>query len=68
MIGARVLGNAARGVLAALRNGFALVGLVAVCAGALVALDGDAYRRALLSPDGAAAAVGAAVLASRVAA
>ena len=47
MIGARVLGNAARRVMAALRNGFALVGLVAVCAGALVTLDGDAYRRAL---------------------
>jgi soluble lytic murein transglycosylase-like protein len=46
MAGARVLRNAAR-VLAALRNGLAFIGFAAVCAGALVGLDGDAFHRAL---------------------
>jgi soluble lytic murein transglycosylase-like protein len=47
MVGARVLRNAARRTLAVLKNGFALVGFAAVCAGTLIALDGDAFRRAL---------------------
>lgn len=47
MVGARILRNVAHWVLATLRNGLALVGFAAVCAGALVALDGDAFRRAL---------------------
>ncbi len=47
MVGARVLRNAARHSVAALRNGLALIGFAAVCAGTLIGLDGDAFRRAL---------------------
>jgi soluble lytic murein transglycosylase-like protein len=47
MAGTRVLRNTARRILVALRNGFAVIGFVAVCAGSLVALDGDAFQRAL---------------------
>lgn len=47
MAGARVLRTTARRILVALRNGLAFIGFVAVCAGSLVASDGDAFRRAL---------------------
>ncbi len=47
MVGARVLINAARYTLAALRNGLALIGFAAVCAGMLIAQDEGALRRAL---------------------
>ncbi len=47
MNGARVLQHVARRSLATLHTGLALIGLAAVCAGLLVALDGDAIRRAL---------------------
>ena len=48
MVGAKVLlRSAVRHALGALKNGLALIGFAAVCAGALVALDGDAFRRAL---------------------
>jgi soluble lytic murein transglycosylase-like protein len=61
MVGARVLRTAARRTLAALRNGLALIGFAAVCAGALIALDGDAFRRALPLLSGDALAVSAVV-------
>lgn len=59
MAGARVLRNAARRVVATLRNGLALIGFAAVCAGTLITLDGDAFRRALplLSADAVSASV-----------
>jgi soluble lytic murein transglycosylase-like protein len=47
MAGPRVLKNTAHRILAALRNGLALVGFAAVCAGMLIGLDGDAFKRAL---------------------
>jgi soluble lytic murein transglycosylase-like protein len=47
MNGARVLQSAARRILATLQAGLALIGFAAVCGGMLVALDGDAFRRAL---------------------
>lgn len=47
MAGARVLQNAARRFAAALRNGLALIGLAAVCAAALITLDGDVFGRPL---------------------
>ncbi len=47
MNGATVLQRVARHSLATLHTGLALIGLAAVCAGLLVALDGDAFRRAL---------------------
>jgi soluble lytic murein transglycosylase-like protein len=47
MNGSRVLQRVARRSLATLHTGLALIGLAAVCAGLLVALDGDAFRRAL---------------------
>jgi len=47
MVGARVLQDAARRFLAALRNGFAFIGFAAVCGATLIALDADAFRRAL---------------------
>jgi soluble lytic murein transglycosylase-like protein len=47
MNGATVLQRAASGIAATVTNGLACIGLAAVCAGALAALDGDAVRRAL---------------------
>lgn len=47
MVGARFVQNAARRTVAILKNGLALIGFAAVCAGTLVALDGDSFRRAL---------------------
>jgi soluble lytic murein transglycosylase-like protein len=47
MNGARVLNSAARRILGTVEAGLALVGLAAVCGGMLIALDGDALRRAL---------------------
>ncbi|HEX7055247.1 MAG TPA: transglycosylase SLT domain-containing protein [Burkholderiales bacterium] len=52
--------NVARRALAVLRDGFALVGLAAVCAGTLFVLDGDALRVVL---PGAAGEASAAVVA-----
>jgi soluble lytic murein transglycosylase-like protein len=47
MDGARVLQSATRRFLATLQTGLALIGFAAVCGGLLIALDGDAVRRAL---------------------
>jgi soluble lytic murein transglycosylase-like protein len=47
MNGARVLQRVARRSLATLHTGLALIGFAAVCGGLLVALDGDAFSRAL---------------------
>lgn len=54
MNGARVLQSIARQTLEGLKTALAFVGLVAICGGMLIALDGDVFRRAalpLLSPD-----------------
>ena len=47
MHGARVLRSAARETLGVLKTGLAVIGLATTCGGMLVALDGDAFRRAL---------------------
>jgi soluble lytic murein transglycosylase-like protein len=47
MNGVRDLKNVTRRIVAALKTGFALVGFAGVCAGVLVAMDGDAFSRAL---------------------
>lgn len=47
MDGVRDLKNVTRRMLSALKTGFALIGLAAVCAGLLVAMDGDAFSYAL---------------------
>jgi len=47
MAGARVVKNAARHTAELLKNGLALIGLVAVCGATLIALDGVAFGRAI---------------------
>lgn len=62
MAGARVVKNAARHTAELLKNGLALIGLVAVCGAMLIPLNGDSFRRAL--PEAAAEAFSPPVLIS----
>ena len=68
MAGARVVKNAARHTAEILKNRFALIGLAAVCGATLIALDGDAFGRALPEVSSGAASLPAAVVEGPVAA